>query len=347
MTQNHKTMFLYAGQGSQTPGMGKDLYEANECFRKAIDAAADCLKEHAAALHLPDEFDLKSLLFTGNATASSGETTGQQIHETAYTQPAMVAFACAMTDLLKEKGYEADYAAGLSLGEYSALYAAGVLSLPEVVALARFRGVAMTNASAGVESAMSAVLGLAQNTLEEICAAVTREAAENAEQGKKAVVSVCNLNCPGQIVIGGEASLVAEAARRAQEAGARRCIPLKVSGPFHTAYMHKAGDALAEYFKTITFSPARIPVMFNYIGKEVMPEKMDAETIQDLLVQQVQNPVRMEEILRRCFALGIDHFVEIGPGKTLSGFVKKVAKDLGIEADAYRIESFESAADFQ
>lgn len=367
MAQNQKTMFLYAGQGSQFPGMGKDLYEVNVTFRNVIDQSQACLSTRAKELELPEGFDLRVLLFTGHATAvwkgipeeegkltakdecasvqdTVAEASGGDIHETSYTQPAMVAFACAMTEVLKEKGYRPEMAAGLSLGEYSALYAAGVFELSDVVALARFRGVQMMKASHGIKSGMSAVLGLDSKSLEEICDAVTKEAAGNPESVKK-VVSVCNLNCPGQIVIGGAAELVEEAARRAQEAGARRCIPLHVSGPFHTAYMQPAGEALAQYFPELPFHPAEFPVLFNCTGKECAPEQMTKETISELLVRQVQSPVRMEDILRRSFQLGINHFVEIGPGKTLSGFVKKVAKELGIESDAYSIVSFEKAED--
>ena len=253
--------FLYAGQGSQHPGMGADLYEAHPAFRAVLDTAGV-------------DFDLKTTMFTDPDGV---------LNLTEYTQPCMVAFAAGMTALLAERGIVPGYAAGLSLGEYSALQCAGVFTAPQAISLAAFRGKAMA-AAAGV-------------------------------------VEIANYNCPGQLVIGGEQAAVDKAAALAKELGAKRCLPLKVSGPFHTSLLAPAGDALREKFKETAFGAMRIPVLFNCLGREMRPE----DTIPALLEKQVQTSVYMEDTIRRLAELGVDTIVEIGPGKALSGFVKKTA----------------------
>lgn len=281
--------FLYAGQGSQHAGMGQDLYEAYPLFRQILDDA-------------PVDFDLKKLCFEGPE---------DQLSQTRYTQPCMVAFAAGVTALLKERGIVPQAAAGLSLGEYSALQAAGVFTPREAIALAAFRGKAMEEAAQGMESAMYAVLNLDRNTLEEVC----RKASE------KGPVYLANYNCPGQIVIGGGREGAEEACRLALEAGARRCLPLKVSGPFHTPLMAPAGKALEEHFAGLSFGEMAFPVYFNCLGRPKTAE----ETIPQLLVRQVQTSVYMEDTIRHMADAGIDTIVEVGPGKALSGFVKKTA----------------------
>ena len=223
--------FLYAGQGSQHPGMGADLYEAHPAFRAVLDAAGV-------------DFDLKTTMFTDPDGV---------LNLTEYTQPCMVAFAAGMT----------------------------------------------------------AVLGLDREKLQEAC----RQAAG------AGVVEIANYNCPGQLVIGGEQAAVDKAAALAKELGAKRCLPLKVSGPFHTSLLAPAGDALREKFKETAFGAMRIPVLFNCLGREMGPE----DTIPALLEKQVQTSVYMEDTIRRLAELGVDTIVEIGPGKALSGFVKKTA----------------------
>lgn len=281
--------FLYAGQGSQHAGMGQDLYETYPLFRQILDDA-------------PVDFDLKKLCFEGPE---------DQLSQTRYTQPCMVAFAAGVTALLKERGIVPQAAAGLSLGEYSALQAAGVFTPREAIALAAFRGKAMEEAAQGMESAMYAVLNLDRNTLEEVC----RKASE------KGPVYLANYNCPGQIVIGGGREGAEEACRLALEAGARRCLPLKVSGPFHTPLMSPAGKALEEHFAGLSFGEMAFPVYFNCLGRPKTAE----ETIPQLLVRQVQTSVYMEDTIRHMADAGIDTIVEVGPGKALSGFVKKTA----------------------
>ena len=281
--------FLYAGQGSQPPGMGADLYEAHPAFRAVLDTAGV-------------DFDLKTTMFTDPDGV---------LNLTEYTQPCMVAFAAGMTALLAERGIVPGYAAGLSLGEYSALQCAGVFTAPQAISLAAFRGKAMAAAAAGRPCGMTAVLGLDREKLQEAC----RQAAG------AGVVEIANYNCPGQLVIGGEQAAVDKAAALAKELGAKRCLPLKVSGPFHTSLLAPAGDALREKFKETAFGAMRIPVLFNCLGREMRPE----DTIPALLEKQVQTSVYMEDTIRRLAELGVDTIVEIGPGKALSGFVKKTA----------------------
>ena len=287
-----KLAFLYAGQGSQHPGMGADLYEAHPAFRAVLDAAGV-------------DFDLKTTMFTDPDGV---------LDQTEYTQPCMVAFAAGMTALLAERGIVPDYAAGLSLGEYSALQCAGVFTAPQAISLAAFRGKAMAAAAAGRPCGMTAVLGLDREKLQEAC----RQAAG------AGVVEIANYNCPGQLVIGGEQAAVDKAAALAKELGAKRCLPLKVSGPFHTSLLAPAGDALREKFKETAFGAMRIPVLFNCLGREMGPE----DTIPALLEKQVQTSVYMEDTIRRLAELGVDTVVEIGPGRTLSGFVRKTAKQI-------------------
>ena len=289
-----KLGFLYAGQGSQHPGMGADLYERFPTFRAVLDSAAARV-----------DFDLKEVSFTDAKGV---------LNQTRYTQPCMVAFAAGITALLAERGIVPAAAAGLSLGEYSALHAAGVFDADTAVELVAFRGKAMEDAAAGRPSAMVAVLGLDRAALQEACD----------EASARGCVVIANYNCPGQLVLGGEKAAVEAAAALAKERGARRCLPLKVSGPFHTSLLHPAGDALREKFKETAFGAMRIPVLFNCLGREMGPE----DTIPALLEKQVQTSVYMEDTIRRLAELGVDTIVEIGPGKALSGFVRKTAPEI-------------------
>lgn len=284
-----KLGFLYAGQGSQHPGMGADLYEAFPDFRQVLDAA------QAEA-----GFDLKRTCF---------EDPEGVLNQTRYTQPCMVAFAAGLTAVLRERGVVPSAAAGLSLGEYSALHAAGVFGAQTAVRLVAFRGKAMEEAARGRNSAMMAVLGLDREPLQAACEAA----------GDLGTVVIANYNCPGQLVIGGDKAAVEKAALLAKEKGAKRCLPLKVSGPFHTPLMQPAGAALEAYFQGVSFGEPDIPVLFNCLGREKGPE----DSIPALLVRQVQSSVYMEDSIRRMGELGLDALVEIGPGRALSGFVKK------------------------
>ena len=292
------TAFLYAGQGSQHAGMGRDMYEAYPAFASVIDAADAAV-----------DFDLKTLMFEGP---------DDQLNLTEYTQPCMVAFACGMTAVLAECGIEPDYVAGLSLGEYSALAAAGVFEPVEAVKLAAFRGAAMASAAAGRDTAMISILGLDRAAVESVVAVAAADAAEGT------TVEVSNYNCPGQIVIAGDRAPVEAAAAAAKEAGARRCIPLKVSGPFHTSLLKPAGDALRERLSGLELGEMRVPVLFNTLGREMG----EGDDIVSLLERQVQSSVRMEDTICRLAELGVDRVIEIGPGKVLSGLVRKTAKEI-------------------
>lgn len=284
--------FLYAGQGSQHPGMGADLYEAYPVFKEVLDSA-------------DVDFDLKTVSFTDPDGV---------LNQTEYTQPCMVSFAAGMTAILSQLGIHPDYAAGLSLGEYSALQAAGVFSPAQAISLAAFRGKAMASACAGMACGMTAVLGLDREKLQQACD-------QAADAG---VVEIANYNCPGQLVIAGQKEAVDKASALARELGAKRCLPLKVSGPFHTSLLHPAGDALQEKFQSVTFGQMAFPVLFNCLGHEMG----ENDTIPALLEKQVQSSVYMEDTIRRLEALGVDTIVEIGPGKALSGFVKKTAPSI-------------------
>ena len=282
-----KLAVLYAGQGAQHPGMGKEFYEASPAFLAAFDSAELDFDLHRVCFDDPDGV----------------------LNQTEYTQPCMVAFACGVTAVLAEKGVKPAVVAGLSLGEYSALEAAGVFTAKQAVELAAYRGKAMADAAKGIDCGMTAVLNLDRDTLAKCCE----------EASAEGVVQICNYNCPGQLVIGGEKAAVDNAAERAKQAGARRCIPLKVSGPFHTRLMAPAGDALAKRFETEAFGSMQIPVLFNCLGRE----KAADDRIPDLLVRQVQSSVYMEDTLRRLGELGVDTILEVGPGNALAGFVKK------------------------
>lgn len=287
-----ETCLLYAGQGAQHVGMGRDLYEIYPEFRQVLDSA-------------PVDFDLKQLCFDGPE---------DQLNDTRYTQPCMVAFAAGVTALLREAGITPDYAAGLSLGEYSALQCAGVFDAKTAISLVAFRGQAMADAVQGRPCGMAAVLGMDRDALKAVCA----------EASDAGVVECTNFNCPGQIVISGDAAAVDKAGELAKAAGAKRVLPLKVSGPFHTSLMAPAGDALREKFQSVDFGAMEIPVLFNCLGDL----KGEADTIPNLLEQQVQSSVYLEDTIRRLGELGVDTVVEIGPGRTLSGFVKKTVKGI-------------------
>ncbi|NLM80667.1 MAG: ACP S-malonyltransferase [Clostridiales bacterium] len=289
-----KIGFLFAGQGSQTVGMGRALYDSFPSARRVFDEAEL-------------DFDLKELCFYGPA---------EKLNQTAFTQPCMVAVAAAATEALAEHGIKPDIAAGLSLGEYSALCAAGVFDYKTAIKIARFRGLAMERAVKGINGRMAAVIGLDRDKLRQVC--------------KKAsdcgVVQIANYNCPGQMVIGGEAAAVDKAARIALECGAKRVLPLNVSGPFHTALLEQASRDLAEYFKGIEFKTPKIPVVFNSTADTLKT----GQTIPDLLARQVMSPVYFEDSLRRMEREKVDVMIEIGPGRVLSGFVRKTCPSVKV-----------------
>lgn len=294
-----KIGFIYAGQGSQKVGMGQSFYENDDKAKKLFD-------------NYPD---LKRLCFQGPI---------EQLSQTRYTQPCMVLFAVVVTKLLKKKGIVADYTAGLSLGEYSALYASGVFDDETVIDVVRLRGKAMEEAVLGVESKMSAVMNLDRRTLKAICL-------QASDQG---VVSIANYNCPGQLVITGEKKAVEKAEKLAKATGAKRIIPLNTSGPFHTKLLEPASLALKEKFKTVDFHQMEVPVIFNTSASELP----DDQTVADMLIKQVKSPVYFEDSIRYMINQGVDTFIEIGPGKVLSGFVRKIDKTKKV----YQVEDMDS-----
>jgi [acyl-carrier-protein] S-malonyltransferase len=290
MRDEMKLGFLYAGQGSQKVGMGKDFYQEFPSFRALYD-------------QISLDFDVKQLSFEGPE---------EQLSQTKYTQPCMVAFAVGVTDLLKEEGIVPSAAAGLSLGEYSALYAAGALDAQTVIPLVAYRGLVMEETTQDIPSKMVAILGGTEQTVQ--------QAVEKGQQ--VGAVGMANLNCPGQIVIGGEAPAVDAAAEFAKELGVKRCVPLNVSGPFHTSLMAEASELLGQKLKEVNISKPSFSILCNVTGEELAPRP---DKIRQNLTLQVKSPVRFQKTIETLDQMGIDTIVEIGPGKVLSGFVKKTA----------------------
>ncbi len=286
--------FLYAGQGSQKEHMGEDFYNAFPQIRDRID-------NKSAGM------DIKDLCFNAPLT---------QLSQTRYTQPCMAAFAACVTDLLFEKGIKPDYTAGLSLGEYSALYAAGVFDEDTLLDVLAFRGKVMEATTSGMATKMMAILGLSAEGVNE---AVNKAAAMG-----KGVVACANFNCKGQTVIGGELAAVELAGEYCMEAGAKRCIPLNVSAPFHTPLMEEAANLMHDKLATVDCHEMKVPVIFNTTADLIH----DGETVQELLETQVKSPVLFEKSIMKLAELGVDTIIEIGPGSALSGFVKKTAPQI-------------------
>lgn len=303
-----KTVFLYAGQGSQKSGMGKDMYENYAAYRNVIDAVSL-------------DFDLKNLMHEGEL---------ETLSKTEYTQPCMAAFAAGVTEVLKENGITPDAACGLSLGEYGALYAAGVMDAKNYVEITAFRGNAMAEAAKGKSCSMSATLGMKSAQVEEACAKVNAEIEEG-------FVTLVNYNCPGQYVICGDENAVAKAEETLKEMGMKRSIRLNVSGPFHTKYMTPAAENLSAFLEEIPFEKPQIPVVLNVTG-DFYDGKSD---LKENLCAQIQNGVHFEESLVHLLEEGADTFIEIGPGNTLSGFLKKTAKACGKDVTLFTIDKAE------
>lgn len=291
-----KVAFMFPGQGSQYIGMGKEFYDTFPVCKEVFETASK-----AGGL------DVVSLCFEEN----------EQIHITEYTQIAMIAAEVAMLKALEEKGIRPDVTAGLSLGEYGALVASGVLTAEDAFALVRKRGIYMQEA-VPTGGAMTAVLGLDTVRIEEAC------------ESTEGIVSIANYNCPGQTVITGEAAAVEAAAEKCREAGAKRCVPLKVSGPFHSPMLAKAGEKLGEELKNVQIHPIEVPYIANVTADYVT----NTEDVKPLLEKQVSSSVKWQQTIERMIADGVDTFIEIGPGKTLTGFMRKINREMRV----YNIE---------
>ena len=286
-----KTAFLFPGQGAQYVGMAKDFYDKYDECRQVIDEADSLL-----------DFDLKHILFDEN----------ELINKTEYTQAAMLAAECCILKAVEIKGIKADITAGLSLGEYAALVACGSLTFADAVKLVRKRGIYMENEVPAGQGSMAAVIALDAGVIEEICEKVEKETGKT--------ISPANYNCPGQIVVSGAKEAVDAAEPLFREAGAKLVSMLKVSGPFHSPMLKGAGDKLAGELAGVEFKKPEIPYINNVAAEEVA----DNAHIRETLERQVYSPVRWQQTVEKMIADGVDTFYEIGPGKTLAGFMKRI-----------------------
>ncbi|MBR6698140.1 MAG: ACP S-malonyltransferase [Lachnospiraceae bacterium] len=281
-----KIAFIYPGQGAQKCGMGKDFYENSKLAKDVYDNASEALG-----------IDMKELCFEEN----------ERINQTEYTQIAMVTTCLAMTEVIKESGLKPDVTAGLSLGEYCAIATAGGMSTMQAIKTVRKRGLFMEAAAVETKGAMAAVLGMTGAQIEEVIKDIDG-------------VSIANYNCPGQIVITGVKEKVEEANALLAQNGAKRTQMLNVSGAFHSALIKEAGDNLYEELKNIDLGTLQIPYVTNVTAEYVN----DTKNTKELLREQVSSSVRWQQSIENMIENGVDTFVEIGPGKTLSGFMKRI-----------------------
>ena len=285
-----KIAFIFPGQGAQACGMGKDFYEQTETGKRIFDKATELMG-----------FSMPELCFEEN----------DRLDITEYTQAAMVTASIAMMRVLEEKGIKPDVAAGLSLGEYCALAAAGVMSDEDAIRTVRQRGILMQEAVPVGEGAMAAILALDAAAIEEVTGAM---------EG----VWIANYNCPGQIVISGEKAAVEEACEKLKAAGAKRAVMLNVSGPFHSGMLADAGERLGEVLSQVELHEPQIPYVANVTAQYVK----SAAEVKELLTRQVSSSVRWQQSVEAMIADGVDTFIEIGPGKTLAGFMRKISRDV-------------------
>ncbi len=297
-----KKAFLFPGQGAQKVGMGQSFYEADADARAVFDEASELLG-----------YDMKALCFEEN----------EKLNLTQYTQPAMVTTGIAIMKAVEKQGLLPDTAAGLSLGEYEALYAAGALSVTDAIRVVARRGELMEAAVPAGVGAMAAVLGAEASLNEETLSEIPE-------------VWIANYNCPGQIVISGKKEAVEAAAEALKARGIKRVLMLNVSGPFHSGLLREAGEALGKVLAETEIHPLRIPYYANVTGDIVE----DAAKVRGLLTEQVYSSVRFEQSIRNMLSAGVDTFYELGPGKTLAGFVKKIDR----EATVVNIETMEDLA---
>ena len=285
-----KIAFIFPGQGAQACGMGQDFYEQTETGKRIFDKATELMG-----------FSMPQLCFEEN----------DRLDITEYTQAAMVTASIAMMRVLEENGIKPDVAAGLSLGEYCALAAAGVMSDEDAIWTVRQRGILMQEAVPVGEGAMAAILALDAAAIEEVTGAM---------EG----VWIANYNCPGQIVISGEKAAVEEACEKLKAAGAKRAVMLNVSGPFHSGMLADAGEKLGEVLSQVELHEPQIPYVANVTAQYVK----SAAEVKELLTRQVSSSVRWQQSVEAMIADGVDTFIEIGPGKTLAGFMRKISRDV-------------------
>ncbi|MFR7397970.1 MAG: ACP S-malonyltransferase [Streptococcus constellatus] len=297
-----KTAFLFAGQGAQYLGMARDLYDQYNVVRATYDEASQVLG-----------YDIRNLI----------DREEEKLNQTRYTQPAILTTSVAIYRLLQEEGIQAAIVAGLSLGEYSAMVAAGALEFTTAVALVAKRGALMEEAAPAGSGKMVAVLNADLATIETACQ----------EASQLGIVSPANYNTPSQIVIGGEVKAVDKAVELLKEAGVKRLIPLKVSGPFHTALLKPASDKLSKVLATVEFTDFKLPLVGN-----TEATIMEQGRIKELLTRQVMEPVRFYDSIARMQEAGVTKFIEVGPGKVLSGFMKKIDKTTNV----YQVEDAKS-----
>lgn len=287
-----KIAFIYPGQGAQKVGMGKDFYEKGNIAKEIYDRADSVL-----------DFDIKEICFEEN----------EKINSTDYTQPALVTTCLAITAELVAMGIKPQVTAGLSLGEYAAIAAAGGMTKEDAIRTVRQRGIFMNEAVPNGEGSMMAILGLTGEEVENVV--------NNIDD-----VSVANYNCPGQIVITGKKQAVLDAGEALKEAGAKRAIELNVSGPFHSVFLKGAGEKLGKVLETVDWRTLEIPYITNVTAGEVT----EITQTRELLEIQVSSSVRWEQSVRKMIADGVDTFIEIGPGKTLAGFIKKIDREVRV-----------------
>lgn len=305
-----KIAFIYPGQGSQTIGMGESFL-ADDTSRNFFESADQAIGENLSKLML--------------------EGPQEELTLTYHAQPALLTVSSMITERLIRAGIRPDYTAGHSLGEYSALVTSGVMDFPTAVDIVHKRGLFMNTAFPAGEGTMAAILGMDSIELEKVTNEVT---------DATGIVQLANLNCPGQIVISGTKAGVEQACLLAKERGAKRAIPLDVSGPFHSELMRSASQDLAKELSGAFLLDAKVPVVSNVTAK---PET-NAAQIQDLLVRQLYSPVLWEQSVREMIELGVTVFIEIGPGKVLSGLVKKIDRSVKT-LPVYDLESFEKAVE--